>query len=221
MTKILILGCSFTQGHKRPYENSWSHWLAQRHPQLQFIDLSKGGSSIQWANYMYNEASERNWYDVCIAQITTQFRLTLYPELFSDIIECLYKRSPNHLFLDNDKLEEHSTFANSGWLGEPKHGWPGNSAQHVPFVRDYFTNLPNNFHNINYTAISEYLIKRADFSFKWLGGEGPSDVPIIRQIFKDRWDELLIDDFGHFGVEGSRLVADWVEENFLKPQGII
>ena len=219
MKKILTLGCSYTQGHTIPYNNSWSWILSQRHPDLYFLDLSKGGSSIQWASYMYDVAKERNMFDYCIAQYTSPFRVTLWPESWEDIQTCLTNRTDNYKHWDNNDLELKCDFASSGWLGTPRFGWPGNSKPKVPFIRDYFMNLPNNFHLINYKSIVQNLQSKVDFAFKWRA-EDPIDYPCIENIIEN-FEELQIDDYGHLGVEGSELVADWVEKEFLKPQGII
>ena len=55
MHDIYVFGCSYTQGFSSPYEESWSWQLSKRHPHLNFIDLSKGGSSIQFQYFLYNE----------------------------------------------------------------------------------------------------------------------------------------------------------------------
>ena len=219
MIKILTLGCSFTQGHTRPYENSWSWILSQRHPHLQFLDLSKGGSSIQWAQYCLDCAGDRDMFDYCIAQFTSPFRITLHPELWSDIEPCLTYRQHNYRGWDSDRLELQCDFASSGWLGTPRFGWPGNSEPKVPFIRQYFETVPNEFHLINYKGAVERLSKHVDFAFKWRA-EDPINYPCIENIIPN-FEQLQIDDFGHLGVEGSALVADWIEQEFLKPQGLI
>lgn len=219
MTRILTLGCSYTQGHTRPYENSWSWILSQRHPHLQFLDLSKGGSSIQWAQYCLDSAGDRDMFDYCIAQFTSPFRITLHPELWSDIKSCLVQRSSNYTFWDSDNLELVCDFASSGWLGTPRFGWPGNSEPKVPFIRQYFETVPNEFHLINYKGAVERLSKHVDFAFKWRADD-PIDYPCIETTI-ERFEQLQIDDFKHLGVEGSALVADWIEQEFLKPQGLI
>jgi len=219
MIKILVLGCSYTQGHTKPYDNSWSWILAQRHPHIQFLDLSKGGSSIQWAQWCYNRAKERSLFDLCIAQITRPFRLTLHPEMWADLEQFLIDRQHNYRGWNSDELELQCDFSSSGWLGTPRFGWPGNSKPKVPFIRQYFETVPNEFHLINYKGVAEVLSSKADFKFKW-HAEDPFECAAIENVIP-RFEQLQIDDFGHLGVEGSELVADWVEKEFLKPQGII
>lgn len=219
MIKILVLGCSFTQGHTKPYNNSWSWILAKRYPHIQFLDLSKGGSSIQWAQWCFDRAQERNLFDLCIAQLTSPFRLTLHPELWSDIEHCLSYRQHNYRGWLSDQLELQCDFTSSGWLGTPRFGWPGNSKPRVPFIREYYTQVPNEFHLINYQGAVQRLNSQVDFAFKWRA-EDPVDYPCIETIVQD-FEQLQIDDFGHLGVDGSGLVADWVEQEFLKPQGVI
>jgi len=216
MTKILTLGCSFTQGHTMPYENSWSWILSQRHKHLQFLDLSKGGSSIQWAQYCLDNIDE---YDYVIAQLTSPFRLTLWPSGWDSIEHCFIKRSENYTFWNSDELELLCDFSSSGWLGTPRFGWPGNSKNKVPFIRKYYETVPGEFHVINYQGVAERLASQCDFAFKWRT-EDPIDYPCIENIIEN-FEQLQIDDFGHLGVDGSALVADWIEKEFLQPEGLI
>jgi len=216
MTKILTLGCSFTQGHTIPYENSWSWILSQRHKHLQFLDLSKGGSSIQWAQYCLTNADAQ---DYVIAQLTSPFRLTLWPDNWDSIKHCLNERSENYTFWNSKELELLCDFSSSGWLGTPRFGWPGNSKPKVPFIRKYFEMVPNEFHTINYKGVVERLTSECDFVFKWRA-EDPIDYPCVENIIEN-FEQLQIDDFGHLGVEGSALVADWIEQEFLHPRGLI
>ena len=219
MIKILTLGCSFTQGHTMPYDNSWSWILSKRHSHLQFLDLSKGGSSIQWANYMYDCAKKLDCFDYCITQFTSPFRLTLHPERWSDIESCLIPRSSNYTFWNSDKLEQLCDFSSSGWLGTPRFGWPGNSKPKVPFIRQYFETLPMQFHLVNYKSIVHNLHSKVDFGFKWRS-EDPVNCLCIEDII-DNFEKFVIDDFGHLGIQGSELVADWVEQEFLIPNKLI
>jgi len=221
MPTILTLGCSFTQGHTQPYENSWSWILSQRHPHLNFLDLSKGGSSIQWSSFMYQCATINELYDYCIIQYTSPVRLTLWPpeNAWDEINHCLVSRSDNYTFWNSNELELLCDFSSSGWLGTPRFGWPGNSKPKVPFIREYFTQIPNEFHYINYESVVENLHSKVDFGFKWRS-EDPINYPCIEDLI-DRFEELQIDDFGHLGVEGSELVADWVEQEFLIPKELI
>jgi hypothetical protein len=216
MTKILVLGCSFTQGHTMPYENSWSWILSQRHTHLQFLDLSKGGSSIQWAQYCFDNVTDN---DYTIAQLTSPHRLSLWPYRWTDISHCLTERSDNYTFWNSNKLELLCDFSSSGWLGTPRFGWPGNSKSKVPFIRKYFETVPGEFHTINYKGVANNLAQQVDFAFKW-HNKDCVDYPCIENIIEN-FEQLQIDEFGHLGVEGSALVADWVEQEFLKPQGLI
>jgi len=215
MSNILILGCSYTQGHTHPYENSWSWCLSKRHPHLNFLDYSKGGSSVQWAAHCLECVSA----DYTIAQYTSPFRLSLWPEDWQQIAQHRKQRSHNYNTWDSDSLELDCVFASSGWLGTPRFGWPGNSEPLVPFVREYFTQLPSHLHTINYQGVVEQLHQRVDFGFKW-SNEDPLDVVSAEDNISD-WSELMIDDYYHLGVEGSERVADWIEKDFLIPNGII
>jgi hypothetical protein len=217
MLKILILGCSFTQGHTKPYENSWSWQLSQRHPHIQFSDYSKGGSSVQWSRYCLDSVTDK--FDEVIAQYTGQYRLSIWPK---DINLNHYRiqKSPNYSTWDSDKLELECDFAGSGWLGTPRFGWPGNSEPKVPFIREYFTHLPEEFNIINYQCVVADIHRRVDFGFKWHNDSPICDVPCAEDNIKD-WQNLIIDEGLHLGVQGSNIVADWIEDSFLKPQGFI
>ncbi len=72
---------------------------------------------------------------------------------------------------------------------------------------------------MNYQGVAEVLSSKADFGFKW-HLEDPVECAAIETAIP-RFDQLQIDDFGHLGVEGSELVADWVEQEFLKPKELI
>jgi hypothetical protein len=217
MSKILILGCSFTQGHTKPNENSWSWQLSQRHPHIEFLDCSKGGSSIQWAAFCLECVTNYDWV---IAQYTSPYRLSLWPDEWALIEQCRTSRSNNYSTWDNDQLELYCDFASSGWLGTPRYGWPGNSEPKVPFVRDYFTHLAPQHHVINYSAVAQALHSKVDFGFKWCSRDPLDNVPCVQDIIPN-FEQLTIDDYDHLGIPGSKLVADWVEDSFLKPNGII
>lgn len=216
MTNILILGCSYTQGHTYPYENSWSWILSKRHSHIQFLDYSKGGSSIQWAAHCLDNVDN---IDYTIAQYTSPFRLSIWPDEWHTFANLRHSRSSNYECWDTGQLELMCDFASSGWLGTPRYGWPGNSLVKVPFIRDYFTQLPQQIHSINYRAVVKHIHSRVDFGFRWLNRD-PVDYPAIEDVIPD-FSDHLIDDFSHLDVYGSSLVADWVEREFLRPAGII
>ena len=118
-----------------------------------------------------------------------------------------------------DKLEQLCDFSSSGWLGTPRFGWPGNSKPKVPFIRQYFETLPMQFHLVNYKSIVHNLHSKVDFGFKWRS-EDPVNCLCIEDII-DNFEKFVIDDFGHLGIQGSELVADWVEQEFLIPNKLI
>lgn len=215
MLKILILGCSYTQGHKLPYENSWSWQLSQRYPHIQFLDYSKGGSSVQWSRHCLDSVTE---YDYAIAQYTSPYRLSIWPEDLN-LQDYRIQKTPNYSTWNSDQLELACDFASSGWLGTPRYGWPGNSEPKVPFIREYFTGLPEDFNRINYQCVVADIHKRVDFGFKWHLDQ-PVDLLCAEDNIDD-WQNLIIDEGLHLGVQGSKRVADWIEDSFLKPQGII
>ena len=115
MPDILVFGCSYTQGFKPPIEESWSWQLRKRPQHLNFTDLSKGGSSVQFQYFLYNVVLQELNPDAVIFQLTTPFRISLWPEVF-DWKKYTVKRSDNYTFFDNDLLEKDCVFASSAWL---------------------------------------------------------------------------------------------------------
>ena len=205
MRRIAVLGCSWTQGHRAPYSNSWSRILASRYPDTQFLDLSKGGSSIQFAQFALTHLPRD--CDLVIAQYTSPYRLTVWPQNFN--LSNYLKQQGNYVCFDNDLLEKDCAFTSTGWLGEPRYGFPGIGKQIHKNVRNYYTLLPDEFHEINHSAGVEWLHNRVDFGFSW---QTPSITGEATIQSWDQFEELCIDDYGHFGIRGSELVADWIEQ---------
>ena len=46
------------------------------------------------------------------------------------------------------------------------------------------------------------------------------DCLCIQDIINN-FEKFVIDDFGHLNIQGSELVADWVEQEFLIPNKLI
>ena len=235
---ILVFGCSYTQGHKAPHENSWSWQLSKRHPHLNFIDLSKGGSSVQFQYFLYNMLMPIVEPDFVIFQLTTPFRISLWPEVFR-WEKYMEKRSDNYTFFNNKLLEEDCVFASSAWL--PTHGkftgkrpkdltnLPGIAPDYIEWVQSYFETVNSDLHKINFQSLADRINREVDFCFEHKDSvSGTSHkygiaehIHCIQTIFGDDYKKYAIDKADHFTVEGSSRVADWVEQEFLKPKGII
>ena len=238
MPDILVFGCSYTQGFKAPHEESWSWQLSKRHPHLNFIDLSKGGSSVQFQYFLYNVVLQELNPDAVIFQLTTPFRISLWPEVF-DWKKYTVKRSDNYTFFDNDLLEKDCVFASSAWLtthgiftgNRPKDltNLPGIAPDYIEWVQSYFENVNSHQHKINFQPLADRINREVDLCFEHKDSVSGAEhqynsadpIHCIETMFGDDFENYFADSTGHFTVEGCLRVADWIEKDFLKPRGLV
>jgi len=83
--KLAVFGCSWSYGthQKVNIEKSPPNWvrsLAKLRPDISITNFSYGGTSIQFSAFLFDNYAKE--YDYTIFQITSPYRLTVWPDQF-------------------------------------------------------------------------------------------------------------------------------------------
>ena len=215
---VYTFGCSFTYGCEGSdyTATSWVEKIAERYPDIEFIDYSYPGTCIEYSLYLYEKIAKKiNPEDITVFQFTIPFRYTTWTnsKVF-DNEKNRHKKLPNYTKFTpdfNNNLER--------YIGNLQmwHFHDDQQTLDEVFHKKYYTKFNEGKEMASYNAIVNYIRSKVTFTFFH---DTPSDrvddrnsVTIQNTLGKPKFNKLIWDFGRHFNDEGCNIVADIVEEN--------
>jgi len=222
--KLAVFGCSWSYGTSQHQDISksqpnWVRSLANLRPDISITNFAFKGSSINFSSYLFDKYAKE--YDYTIFQITTPYRLTLWPEEF-DFKKHLIKYEDNLWQLDN-KITQQVLNLNPSQIDKYS-SWElfDNSTRYgINFSKQYYKYTDSNYLWFEYDMFLKHITTQADLRFfhrldpNWtLRGEIPWCIEKI--ITTQQYQSYLLDDGDHFNQAGCEWQANYINDKYLK-----
>jgi len=225
--KLAVFGCSWSYGthQKVNIEKSPPNWvrsLAKLRPDISITNFSYGGTSIQFSAFLFDNYAKE--YDYTIFQITSPYRLTVWPDQF-DFKKHMIKYEDNltqlgHL-VNKDILNvnpariDYSPFTTNILFTE--------SRKAINFSKQYYKYIDSQYLWFEYNMFIEHITKQADLRFfhqhdpNWLLRDDTYNTWCIEKILPaQQYQNYLLDDGDHFNQEGCDWQANYINDKYLQ-----
>lgn len=217
--KIAVFGCSWSYGVPSVVDEqhnfyNWPYFLSKKTGWL-IENYALGGTCIRWSiNNLENFLKEKKDYFI-IFQITNPNRFTKNNLKFK-YINCRKKLFENYYQYDHEIRNYLTTYQASkinDKLWYERHKLPiEKDIQNMynSMVRFY----PEEYFWNDYKCLLEYIKKNSNLFFKHQKNYQIEDNSImsIGDQFKSLFDNFIIDNGMHFGIEGLKYQADFIKE---------
>ena len=219
---IGIVGCSYSAGVSGNGDDSWVYELSKMHPEINFVNVSRGGSCLQFAYHVYDQLKELDQFNIekKIFQITTPWRYTIYPHDFH-IRDYLKQLTDNLWILDSEKIKNSDfAFTTPGWLNmssSKKETLSKFEVNTLDYIFNYYRYTHNESFKINYRSICEKIKKDTSYCFTHnTEAITPKGITSIEELLTtEQFKKYVIDDSSHFNKDGLIEMAKWASKMFI------
>lgn len=207
--KIHTFGCSWTHGHGPDSSDtgltSWPSVLSQRHPRYEVVNHAFQGSSLDFSLAQLHEVLKSKEESIRIFQITAPFRYTVWNQADIDKHKTYLR---NYSYYTDRAIETTERYHG---------GWNNNRVREDKKFHKYLVAKRNPMaEKANYLSSADFLLHNCHFVFYHMRWEGISNynIPAIKdELGEEQFTKYIHDDGFHFGMEGCKWVASWVEKN--------